>query len=102
MITKKHIEEYIRLKNNKQGIGGHSSPPKIFADNSDYNKIDELFSRMILENNAKVSQEIANKTKGIIATIFDSKETFDYFKNYVDWYKPEGKYKINKPWWKFW
>ncbi len=47
MITKKHINEYIRLKNNNQGIGGHSKLPKIFANSSDYNKIDELFSRMM-------------------------------------------------------
>ena len=102
MITRKHIEEYIKLKNNKQSIGGHSKPPKIFTNGAGYNKIDELFSRMTLEKNALVSQEISNKTKEIIDTIFDTKETFDYFKKYVDWYKPDEKYLINKPWWKFW
>jgi hypothetical protein len=102
VITKQHIDEYIRLNNNNQSIGGHASPPKIFADRSNYNKIDELFSRMILEKNVKVSGEIADKTKEIIAAIFDSKDTFDYFKNYVGCYKPDVKYITKKPWWKFW
>ena len=47
MITKQHIDEYIRLRNNNQGIGGHSSPPKLFKNNSYFKNIDELFSRMI-------------------------------------------------------
>ncbi len=102
MITKKHIGEYIRLRNNGQGIGGHSQRPGIFSGRSDYNKIDDLFSRLFLEKNSKVSVEISNKTKEIISTIFDSNETYEYFKKYVYWYRPNEKYITEKPWWKFW
>lgn len=102
MITKTHIDEYIRLTNNGHGIGGHSQRPKIFADRSDYSKKDNLFSRLILEKNSKVSVEISNKTKEMISTTFDSNETYEHFKKYVYWYRPDEKYIAEKPWWKFW
>ncbi len=102
MITKQHIDEYIRLANNGHGIGVHYQRPKIFEDRSAYYKIDNLFSRLILEKNTKVSTQISNKTKGVISTTFDSNETYEHFKKHVYWYRPNEKYITEKPWWKFW
>jgi hypothetical protein len=102
MITIKHIDKYIELKNSGRGIGGHSQRPAIFKDISKYNQLDELFSRMVLEKNTKVSDLISNKTKQLISNAFDSKETCVYFKNYVNCFKLGQKYNIEKPWWKFW
>lgn len=102
MITKIHIDEYIEIQNRGNGIGGHGMRPKVFTDIKNYNKLDVLFSRMILEKNTNVSQLISDKTKQLILNSFDSEETYLYFKKYVYWFTPNKKYITQKPWWKFW
>ena len=102
MITKKHIDKYIELMNSGRGIGGHSQRPAIFKDISKYNQLDELFSRMVLEKNAKVSKPISEKTRYLISNTFDSEQAFELFSAYVNLHKPNLKNITNNPWWKFW
>lgn len=97
MINKKMIDQFIEVK--KQDFENQYSK-RAFENTAEYYMIHELFSRLVLEKNAKVSKEISNQTQVLLKQKITSPEAIEHLKNYVKSYNPR-KQKI-KPWWKFW
>jgi len=100
MITNNEVNLYIEY--DKFGMERRYIPKtlKSFSDSSEFVLLYDLYGRLLLEKNTKVSTSYSNETKNILEQEFDSPESISLFIEFV--HTDDQEPSKSNPWWKFW